>query len=89
MKQYSARAIAHEKSITTKSGQFLEMPEDCSFRCPYQANVINILDMTSRRMVIKDVFIIVKIIDSKRCKITKISWLDIEKSEYRCISIVR
>ena len=47
IKQYSNKAIPHEKRITTISGQFDEMPIVCNFRCPYQANVIRMFETTS------------------------------------------
>ena len=49
--EYSARAITHEKRITPKSGQLLINPICWSFKCPYQAKVINILERIKSDMV--------------------------------------
>lgn len=51
--QYSKKATAHEKIMTSISGQFDEIFISCSLRCPYQANVMNMLDVISRRIVHK------------------------------------
>ena len=50
-KAYSANAISHEKTMMPHKGQ-LSMSFICwSFRCPYQAKVINTLDTISSRIV--------------------------------------
>ena len=58
--QYSKNASAHEKSMTAMSGH----PDDIficwSFRCPYQANVMKILEVTSKRIV-QTAFIVLKL----------------------------
>ena len=48
---YSNSAIPHENRITMMSGQLLEIFISLSFRCPYHANVMNRLDITSSNMV--------------------------------------
>ena len=39
--------------MTSISGQFDEIFISCSLRCPYQANVMNMLDVISRIIVHK------------------------------------
>ena len=41
---YSAKAITQENSTTAYNGQLEMTFVSCSFRCPYQANVMKILD---------------------------------------------
>ena len=49
--QYSRNATPQEKRITIISGQLDEIFISCSFRCPYQANVINTFDAISNNIV--------------------------------------
>lgn len=49
--QYSKKAMHHEKTMTPISGQWLLMCACCSFRWPYQANVIKTLLHSSNAMV--------------------------------------
>ena len=51
IKQYSSNAIPHDTNITTTNGQCVEMPEFCNFKCPYQAKVINVLEITNKPIV--------------------------------------
>lgn len=39
--------------MTPKSGQLLEMPVCCNFKCPYQANVMKMLLIKSSIIVYK------------------------------------
>lgn len=52
-KQYSKKAIPQEMRMTRISGQPSEMCISCSFRCPYQAKVIQIFEPISNRIVQK------------------------------------
>ena len=47
----SKKAIIHEKVMTPIRGQLLEVPVSWSFKCPYQASVINTLLSMSNTMV--------------------------------------
>ena len=49
--QYSKNATPHENRMTSRSGQLDEIFISWSFRCPYHANVMNMLDATSRSIV--------------------------------------
>jgi len=51
VRQYSKKAMPQEKRMTRISGQPVEIFISCSFRCPYQAKVIKMLEHTSIRMV--------------------------------------
>lgn len=48
---YSARAITQDNSTTAYNGQLEMTFVSCSFRCPYQANVMKILDTINSKMV--------------------------------------
>lgn len=61
--QYSKKAIPHEKRMTPISGQWVLILASCSFRWPYQAKVINMLDKISRPIVASP--LIMKIQNSK------------------------
>ena len=60
-KQYSTRAMPHERPIMRYSGQLFDTPDVCSFRWPYHAKVMNTLAITSMAMVNRAVFIISRI----------------------------
>ena len=47
----SKKAIIHEKTMTPMSGQLLDVPVSCNFKCPYQASVMNTLLSMSNMMV--------------------------------------
>lgn len=49
--QYSKKATPHEKRITRISGQPSEIFISCSFKWPYHAKVIKMLDTTNSRTV--------------------------------------
>ena len=49
--EYSKSAMPHDKRMTANSGQWVVTFISCNFKCPYQANVMKMLDTTSRRMV--------------------------------------
>ena len=53
VRQYSKKAIPQEKRITRISGQPVEIFISCSFRWPYQANVMKTFEHISMRMVQK------------------------------------
>ena len=48
---YSKKAMPHEKTMTPSKGHERETPVSLSFRCPYQANVMNTLLSMSKIMV--------------------------------------
>jgi hypothetical protein len=56
-KQYSKKANPHDSRITAISGQFLDIPDVCNFRCPYHANVMNTFEIISITIVIIPDFI--------------------------------
>ena len=47
VRQYSKKAMPHEKRMTRISGQSVEIFISLSFRCPYQAKVIKMFENTS------------------------------------------
>ena len=47
----SKSAMPHEKRMMANSGQWVVIFISCNFRCPYQANVMKMLDTMSNRMV--------------------------------------
>ena len=47
----SRKAMPHEKAMTPNSGQLLETPFSCNFKCPYQASVMKTLLSMSNMMV--------------------------------------
>ena len=49
--QYSKNATPHEKRITRMSGQLEDIFISWSLRWPYQANVMNTFEATSRSIV--------------------------------------
>ena len=49
--------MPHDISITPYSGQFVDIPDDDSFRCPYQANVIKTFDAIRSKNVSNAEFI--------------------------------
>ena len=51
VRQYSKKAMPHEKRITRISGHPVEIFISCNLRCPYQAKVIKMLEQTSIRIV--------------------------------------
>jgi hypothetical protein len=51
VRQYSKKAIPHEKRITRMRGHPVLIFISLSFRCPYQANVMKTLDATSISIV--------------------------------------
>ena len=51
VRQYSKKAMPQEKRMMRMSGQPVEIFISCSFRCPYQANVMNTFENTSISMV--------------------------------------
>ena len=48
--EYSANAITHENKTTPYKGQLLIIFVSCSFKCPYQANVIKMLETTNNEI---------------------------------------
>ncbi len=51
MKQYSKNANPHDNRIIRMSGHPVVIFISCNFKCPYQANVMKMLEQTSRRTV--------------------------------------
>ena len=49
--QYSKKAIPQDIRTIRTSGQSVLIFISCNFRCPYQANVMRMLEQTSRRTV--------------------------------------
>ena len=50
-KQYSMKAMLHEKAMTAIKGQWLLTPASCRRRWPYHAKVMKTLLASNRRMV--------------------------------------
>ena len=51
VRQYSKKAIPHEKRMTQISGHPVEIFISASFKCPYQANVMKTFEKISMMIV--------------------------------------